>query len=141
MSEHGGRREGAGRPRGSRNPNTKAKREAIRAVVAKVESTIPNLFEGDAVALMQLIYRDPRWDISVRLDAAKSAAKFERPTLQAVLTKDVSPMPTTAGAISDRVAELLEKGLARGVTLDARPTADGVGGLEPAGAPGVVDAP
>jgi hypothetical protein len=42
MSEHGGRREGAGRPRGSRNPNTKAKREAIKAVVAQFEATTPN---------------------------------------------------------------------------------------------------
>jgi len=84
MSEHGGRREGAGRPRGSRNPNTKAKREAIKAVIAQFEATTPNVFEGDAVALMQLIYRDPSKDMGLRLDAAKSAAKFERPTLAAI---------------------------------------------------------
>jgi len=84
MSEHGGRREGAGRPRGSRNPNTKAKREAIKAVVAQFEARTPNVFEGDAVALMQLIYRDPSQDMGLRLDAAKSAAKFERPVLSAV---------------------------------------------------------
>ena len=45
---------GAGRPRGSKNPNTRAKREAIKAVVAKFEATTQNVFEGDAVALMQL---------------------------------------------------------------------------------------
>jgi len=84
MSEHGGCREGAGRPPGSRNPNTKAKREAIKAVVAQFEATTPNVFEGDAVALMQLIYRDPSQDMGLRLDAAKSAAKFERPTLAAI---------------------------------------------------------
>jgi len=57
---------------------------SIKAVVAQFEATTPNVFAGDAVALMQLIYRDPSQDMGLRLDAAKSAAKFERPVLSAV---------------------------------------------------------
>jgi hypothetical protein len=133
MSEHGGRREGAGRPRGSKNPNTKARHAAIKAIVAKVEPTIENAFDGDAVSFMQLIYRDPSQDISVRLDAARHAARYERPTLTAVAVRDVSPQPSGPGATSERIAELLERGLARGVTLVARTIADGAGGAEPVG--------
>lgn len=130
MSEHGGRREGAGRPRGSRNPNTRAKREAIKAVVAKFEAVTPNLFDGDAVALMQCIYRDPCQDISLRLDAAKSAAKFERPSLAAVLTRDTAPQPSSQSEVNQRIQELLRKGIGHGVTIVGSGIGDGVGGLE-----------
>jgi len=113
MSEHGGRREGAGRPRGSRNPNTKAKREAIKAVVAQFEATTPNVFAGDAVALMQLIYRDPSQDMGLRLDAAKSAAKFERPTLAAVAVQQMPKARIDLSALSaserEQLAGLLQK--------------------------------
>ena len=138
MSEWGGKREGAGRRRGSSNPNTERAKAEIRAAMAKYEPTIPDLFEGDAVGLMQLIYKDPRWDISVRLDAAKSAAKFERPTLQAVLTKDVSPIPTTPSGIDDAISLLMRK--ARGyVDVDGSGSAAGAPELESGGQDGAVE--
>ena len=48
----------AGRPRGSRNPNTKARREAVKQVIQQFQIDHPNAFPGDAVSLMQCIYRD-----------------------------------------------------------------------------------
>ena len=109
MSEHGGRREGAGRPRGSRNPNTKAKREAIKAVVAQFEATTPNVFEGGALALMQLIYRDPSQDMGLRLDAAKSAAKFERPVLSAVALQQTPKTRIDLSMLSPEERETMAK--------------------------------
>src|SRR5215469_2194476 len=96
MSEWGGRRSGAGRPRGSRNPNTKARREASQQIARQFQIDNPDAFPGDAVSLMQCIYRDPNQDLAVRLDAAKAAARFERPALAATLTKDLTPMPSNA---------------------------------------------
>jgi hypothetical protein len=110
MSEqHGGRRHGAGRPKGAESANTKARREAIKLAVAKFEATTPGVFDGDGVALMQLIYRDPNQDIALRLDAAKAAARFERPQLSAAIVKDITPLPSTPSAIDAAIAELLER--------------------------------
>jgi hypothetical protein len=97
MSEWGGRRDGAGRPRGSRNPNTKARREAVKQVIQQFQIDHPNAFPGDAVSLMQCIYRDASLPLEIRLDAASKAARFERPALAAVMTNEAS------GATSPRV--------------------------------------
>jgi hypothetical protein len=90
MSEWGGRRDGAGRPRGSRNSNTKARHEAAKQIVQQFLSDHPDAFPGDAVSLMQCIYRDASLPLEIRLDAASKAARFERPALAAVLSTDAS---------------------------------------------------
>jgi hypothetical protein len=128
MSDWGGKRDGSGRPRGSSNPNTKARRAAIKVVVANFEATTPDAFVGDAVALMQLIYRDPKQDIGLRLDAAKAASRFERPALQATLTRDVTPQATTPNGIDSAIEALMRK--ARGyVDVDGSGSAAGAGEL------------
>jgi hypothetical protein len=99
----------------------------------------PNAFPGDSIDFLRCIYRNPDLDLAVRIDAAGKAARYERPTLAAVAVREISPQPSGPGATSDRIAELLEKGLARGVTIDATAVADGVGGLESAGALGVTE--
>jgi hypothetical protein len=43
----------------------------------------PNWFRGDAHALLRRVYTDPRWPMDIRVDAAKSAIRFERPALVA----------------------------------------------------------
>jgi hypothetical protein len=90
MSEWGGRRDGAGRPRGSRNAHTKARREAAKQIVQQFQINHPDAFPGDAVSLMQCIYRDASLPLEIRLDAASKAARFERPALAAVMTNDAS---------------------------------------------------
>jgi hypothetical protein len=107
---------------------------ADRAVVAKCEATIPDVFEGDAVSLLQLVYRDPGMPWEVRIDCAKAACRFERPVLSAVATKDVTPASGTRQETDARIRQLLEKGLshAAAITIDARATDGSVGGIDPA---------
>ena len=96
----GGRREGAGRPRGARNKRTVETEEAMKAVVQEFSATVPDVFAGDAVAFLQTIYKDPRIPLHVRLDAAAKAARFERPTSAAngvrSATDDDDPWSTSA---------------------------------------------
>lgn len=67
---------------------------------------------------MQSVYRDPSFPAELRLDAAAKAARFERPTLQATLVRDVTPQPVTQADANRRIQELLERGLAH-VQIDA----------------------
>jgi len=73
-----------GRVKGTPNKRTAETKAAIKAVVAEFEAAVPSAFDGDAVAFMQILYRDPAQPVELRLDAAKVAAKFERPTLSAI---------------------------------------------------------
>jgi hypothetical protein len=80
----GGRREGAGRPKGAKNRRTVAVEQAMQVVAEKLKQAVPDAFEGDGVAYMQSVYRDPSFPQELRLDAAAKAARFERPTLAAI---------------------------------------------------------
>ena len=80
----GGAREGAGRPKGARNQRTVAVERAMQVMAEKLKQAVPDAFEGDGVAYMQSVYRDPSFSHELRLDAAAKAARFERPTLAAV---------------------------------------------------------
>ena len=80
----GGRREGAGRPKGAKGKRTIAVEKAMQVVAEKLKQAVPDAFEGDGVAYMQSVYRDPSFPQELRLDAAAKAARFERPTLAAI---------------------------------------------------------
>jgi hypothetical protein len=86
----GGKREGAGRPIGRKNKRTAAAEAAALVVAARFKAEVPTAFDGDGVAFLQVVYRDPGQPIEVRIDAAKAAARFERPQLAAVMTNDAS---------------------------------------------------
>jgi hypothetical protein len=96
---------------GAKNKRTVAVEQAMQIVAEKLKEAVPNAFEGDGVAFMQSIYRDPSFPVELRLDAASKAARFERPALGAIMTKDVTPVPETpqASDISRRINELLGK--------------------------------
>ena len=79
----GGRREGAGRPPGAKNKRTREVETAMKAVAAQFVVAVPDAFEGDGVAFLQTVYKDPALSLAVRLDAAAKAARFERPMLSA----------------------------------------------------------
>ena len=91
MSNWGGRREGAGRPKGTQNGNTMARREASREVLQRFDLEHPEAFQGNALALLQMIYRTQTLPLEVRLDAASKAIRFETPALGATLVRDVTP--------------------------------------------------
>ncbi len=57
---------------------------AMEVVAEKLKQVVPDAFEGDGVAYMQSVYRDPAFSMELRLDAAAKAARFERPTLAAI---------------------------------------------------------
>ena len=88
----------------------------MRELVSRFEIEHPDAFPGDAVSLLQCIYRDQSLQLDVRIDAAGKAARFERPALAATLTAS-APLPATPAAMEHRIAELLRKGLTGGVTV------------------------
>jgi hypothetical protein len=49
-----------------------------------------NALDGDALALVQLVYRDKRQPLPFRLEAAKAAIPFERPRLSSMDAKVTS---------------------------------------------------
>jgi|SRR3954452_22974 len=80
----GGARKGAGRPKGARNQRTVAVERAMKVVAERLKQAVPDAFEGDGVAYLQTVYRDPHQPTELRMDAAARAARFERPTLAAI---------------------------------------------------------
>ena len=76
----GGKRPGAGKPKGALNKRTKAR----LATIAKVTKLVTNAFPGDAHALMVAVYKDETNDLYMRLDAAKSAIPYEKPRLSSI---------------------------------------------------------
>jgi len=112
MMSWGGKREGAGRPRGSESEHTRRRREAARKILAHFELEHPDAFPGDAVSLLQCIYRHPDLPLEVRIDAASKCARYERPALTAAVVRDVTPDKRDPGSRNARILELLEKGLA-----------------------------
>jgi hypothetical protein len=95
----------------------KARREAARQVVAQFQVDHPDAFPGDAVSLLQCVYKNPDLPLEVRIDAASKACRFERPALAATLVRDMTPASATPGAIDARITELLLKGRAANAGL------------------------
>ena len=62
-------------------------------VAAKFKNQTPEAFDGDGVAYLQTVYRDPGLPVDMRIDAAAKSARYERPALAALLTRDVTPAP------------------------------------------------
>ena len=63
----------------------------MQVVAAKFKGEIPDAFDGDGVAYLQTVYRNPALPVGVRIDAAAKSARYERPALAATLTRDVTP--------------------------------------------------
>jgi hypothetical protein len=59
-------------------------RVATEQAAAAIGETIPGGFQGDAHAFLTWVYKDPAKDLSVRVDAAKAAAPYEKPRLSQV---------------------------------------------------------
>ena len=83
MGERTGRPKG--RPPGAKNKHTVAREAAMKAAAAKIKTALgEGAFDGDAHALLVGVYKDTRRPIELRLDAAKAAIRFEKPTLSSV---------------------------------------------------------
>lgn len=114
MAASTGRRRG--RPAGAKNKRTVERQKAVEAAAAQLLSQAGGeVFEGDAHALMMLVYKSAGLPLQQRLDAAKSAIAYEKPRLAAIehTGKDGGPIETAD--VSDlekarRIAFLLTKG-------------------------------
>jgi hypothetical protein len=101
---------------GAKNKRTVAVETAMQVVAERFRAEVPAAFDGDGVAYLQTVYRDPHQPTELRMDAAAKAARYERPALAATLTRDVTPARDPA-AMDERIAELLRKGLGSGVAV------------------------
>ena len=85
----------------------------MHVVAEKLKQSVPDAFEGDGVAYMQSVYRDPSFSHELRLDAAAKAARFERPTLAAVAVQQMPKARIDLSALSaserEQLAGLLQK--------------------------------
>lgn len=125
QAEHGGAREGAGRKPGSKNQRTIEREQAAAELAEKLSEALGvEAFEGDALSLMQLLYKHPGVPFDLRFEAAKVAAPFERPKLAAV---EQTP-PGTFQRHEDALAEL-ERLAGQNVESDA--TGAGAPGAAP----------
>jgi hypothetical protein len=77
-----------GRPPGAKNRRTVERAEAVEAAASTIETLLAgaNLepFEGDAHALLMMVYKNPAHEIETRIDAAKAAIRYEKPSLASI---------------------------------------------------------
>lgn len=64
-----------------------------RIVTQALAAALPKEpFAGGAVEFLMSVYKDPHQPLAVRLDAAKAAAKYETPALQAIAVTNTDPL-------------------------------------------------
>jgi hypothetical protein len=78
----------------------------MKAVAAQFAEAVPDAFQGDGVAFLQTVYKDPTLALAVRLDAAAKAARFERPMLSASNVQVEAQPVMTAEERGARIREL-----------------------------------
>lgn len=76
-----------GRPPGVKNKRTQEVEKATKETVERLTEVIPGAFEGDAHAFLVSVYKDPLNDLPVRIDAAKAAVRYEKPSLSSIEAK------------------------------------------------------
>jgi hypothetical protein len=115
-----------GRPPGAKNKRTREREIALAQAADKLRETMGDTFDGDAHALMTMLYQNQSLPLELRLDAAKAAAPYERPKLSSVEHKkppiDVSKLTDDE---LDQLRELYRRAGATG-------TGDAGDGMEPA---------
>ncbi len=89
MAGFGGktRTSGQGRPKGARNKRTVETEARLAEAANAACAALPNAFQGDAHALLMLVYKNEDLDLSLRLDAAKAAIRYEKPALASLDSK------------------------------------------------------
>jgi hypothetical protein len=103
-----------GRPKGSKSRRTIVREAAMADAAKRAERTISEPFAGDAYELLVHIYKDPGRQLALRLDAAKTAIRYERPALA---PKDFEAEPSqrqeeifiTAGMTQQELADLYDR--------------------------------
>ena len=65
-----------GRPPGAKNKRTREREIALAEAAVKLREVMGDTFDGDAHALMTMLYQDQSLPLELRLDAAKAAAPY-----------------------------------------------------------------
>jgi len=74
-----------GRPRGAKNQHTRERAQEIEHTAAEIAAALGlQGFDGDAHALLMLVYKNAEAPMDLRLDAAKAAIGYEKPKLSSV---------------------------------------------------------
>lgn len=84
MATQGGKREGAGRPYKYVTEQRRIERQQIEKLADDQCEKLEKAFRGNAHAFLRTVYRDKKQPLPVRIEAAKSAIRYETPALQAI---------------------------------------------------------
>jgi len=125
MAGFGGRTRtsGQGRPKGARNKRTVETEARIAQAAEAAAKALPEAFQGDAHALLMLVYKNETLDLSLRLDAAKAAIRYERPALASVDARSVVDVSTTVAppmVVDPRSLTLEQRTALRGILRAVR---------------------
>lgn len=93
-----GRKAAGGRPEGTINPSTQAAHAAFEEARKALCTPGSKRFEGNALQFMQAVYQNPDFGMTVRMDAARTAIKFETPALSTV---DINAIAKPVNKLSD----------------------------------------
>lgn len=110
-----------GRPQGAKNQHTREREEAVAEAAQEVVVALGlQAFEGDAHALLMLVYKNTENPMDLRIDAAKAAIGYEKPKLSSV---DAS----LSGAVGQYVAQPIpvESRASDSLESPTRPAANG----------------
>jgi hypothetical protein len=77
-----------GRKAGTPNKRTVALQAATVTAAEQIDAVLgSDAFDGDALAFLMLVYRDPRQPAGLRLEAAKAALPYQRPRIASIAGK------------------------------------------------------
>jgi hypothetical protein len=76
-----------GRKPGSKNKRTAELEAATERAAKMISDALGEVFDGDAHAFLMAVYKDMGRPIETRIDAAKAAIRFEKPSLAALEAK------------------------------------------------------
>ena len=111
-----------GRPRGAKNKRTVEREAALKEMTAAVEKTVEGAFEGDALAYLTSIYKDPAKPDNLRMDAAKVAIRYERPALIPVEQAPYPDFVPLAVRLKEYARQdLIEANAAKAIEGESRP--------------------
>src|SRR5262249_55671435 len=111
MGYAGGPKTG-GRQLGTPNKRTGELKRAVAAAAERMNELITGAFQGDAQAHFGLLYKDPKVDARVRLDAARAAIGYEKPRQASVEVTNRPGALDFENMRSDEIEAALEQVLA-----------------------------
>lgn len=102
-----------GRAKGTPNKRTAAVKQAAQKTLETIVGGIEDAFDGDAHALLVLIYKNPANEMALRIDAAKAAIRYEKPALSSIEAKVDADVTSRVRKIERTIIDPLNPDAAR----------------------------